>query len=127
MAASTVKLGDESGQLSSLGFPKDAGAQQDPVDEAPHKVTQAEASKTGTAGPATTSAAAKKPGASRTKLVLGGRKPASAKAGKKLGLVKNTEQVDNSVFSQVLLVLVLTMLLVNLVWHNVHACKAVYT
>lgn len=100
-AGGALKLGDDSGQLSPLGFPKDSGAHQDAFDPAPNPVPQVDASKMGAAGPVAT-ASVKKPAQSRTKLVLGGRKTASTKPGKKLGLVKKTEQVDNSVFSQVL-------------------------
>ena len=97
----TVKLGDDAGQLSSMGFPLDSGANhQDAAEAAPLPIPQPDTSKSGSAGSIAT-AAAKKPVPSKSKLVLGGRKTGS-KTGKKLGLVKKTEQVDSAVFSQVL-------------------------
>eukprot|EP00892_Ulva_mutabilis_P003827 jgi/Ulvmu1/1816/UM119_0034.1 len=98
-AAAAPKLGDDSGQLSPMGFPKDAGAHQDAFDAAPHPTLQVDVTKSGSVGLVAT-AAAKKPAPSKTKLVLGGRKTGSSKPGKKLGLVKKTEQIDSAVFTQ---------------------------
>lgn len=109
-AASAVKLGDESGQLSPMGFPKDSGAHQDAFDAAPHPTSQADVSKSGSSGSVAT-AAAKKPAPTKSKLVLGARKTGGSKAGKKLGLVKKTEQVDSAVFSQVRLLKTMRRLL----------------
>jgi hypothetical protein len=104
-----LKMLDSSGQLDPLGFPADAAAHSqaaaakaahgtDLAEE--HATAQGEAVKDGAIGGV---AGAAKKVTGKSKIILaGGRRPAGSKTGgKKLGLLKKADTVDESLFSQV--------------------------